>query len=702
MNEIVVEREIGGKTLRFKTGMMAKQAAGAVQIQYGNTVVFSAVSTGSPRPGIDFFPLLVDYREKMYAAGKFPGGFFKRESRPSDGETLTMRLTDRPLRPLFPEGFRNEVVINGMVLSADGENDPAILSLTGAGAAVSISSIPFAGPVAGVRVGRVDGVFVINPTFEEREQSDLDLVIAGTKDAVTMVEAGAEELSEDVMIEALNEGHKAIIEICELIDELVEKAGKPKDEFVPEDHSALVGELCDRYLPQLKEALCTPGKFGRRAAAKKLLTTVLAEMATPDGEEGPSESLIKELWNEDVCSAAVRGMLKEEKKRVDGRGPADIRDIDTRVGMLPCTHGSSLFTRGETQAMAIVTLGTKGDEQTVEGLGVKRGEQFYLHYNFPGFCVGEAKPPRGPGRREIGHGALAQRGLSPVLPHDEGFPYTVRVVSEVLESNGSSSMATVCSGTLAMMDAGVPIRRPVAGIAMGLVKEGDDVIVLSDILGDEDHYGDMDFKVTGTQTGITALQMDIKCTGLSTEIMKAALEQAREGRIHILREMLKSLQRPREDISPMAPRIETIKIDPELIGKVIGPGGKTIRGIQEETGAKIDIEEDGTVMVSGVEGKGVLAAKGMIEMMTQTPEVGGEYNGEVKTIRDFGCFVEIAPGVEGMVHISELDHGYVKSVGDVVSVGEKTMVKIISIDDQGRIRLSRKACMPEPEGAGKE
>jgi polyribonucleotide nucleotidyltransferase len=701
LSETTVERQIGGQTLTLKTGMMAKQAAAAVVVQYGQTVVLSAVSTGKPRPGIDFFPLMVDYREKMYAAGKFPGGFFKREARPSDNETLVMRLTDRPLRPLFPEGFKDEVVINSVVLSFDGENEADVLSLTGAGAAVTLSPLPFAGPVAGVRVGRVGGELVVNPTVDQRRESDIDLVVAGTQEAVTMVEAGADEIPEQDMLDAIACGHEAIREICEAISELREQAGKPKMDFTPADHNQALQALKDRALAPLKEALLTPTKFARRDAVKAVRDEVVAELARPEEEGGPTEELLKDLW-EKVMEAAVREMLLAEKKRVDGRTPEDVRAIDSRVAMLPCAHGSALFTRGETQALVSVTLGTKADEQTVEGLKERRGQRFYLHYNFPGFCVGEAKMPRGPGRREIGHGTLAQRALTPVMPPEENFPYTVRVVSDIMESNGSSSMASVCGGTLALMDAGVPIQRPVAGIAMGLIKESDQVVVLSDILGDEDHYGDMDFKVTGTQNGVTALQMDIKCAGLSTEILQAALEQARQGRLHILREMLKAIQRPREEISPLAPRIHTLQIPVDGIGKLIGPGGKTIRALQDEHDVKIDVEDDGTVTIASADGEALEAVLNTVEAMFKEPEIGAVYEGEVKTVRDFGCFVEIAPGVDGLVHVSELDHGFVKNVSDVANVGDQMRVKILDIDDQGRIRLSRKAILPKPEGEEEE
>ncbi|MHC4871681.1 MAG: polyribonucleotide nucleotidyltransferase [Planctomycetota bacterium] len=702
LNEVKVEREIGGRTLSITTGVVAKQAAGAVFVRYGDTVVLSAVCIGGDAKG-DFFPLMVDYREKMYAAGKFPGGFFKREARPSTKETLVMRLTDRPIRPLFPKGFMQEVVITGVAMSADGENDPDILSMTGAAAAVCISKIPFAGPMAGVRVGQVNGELVINPTESQKLESNLDLVIAGTAEAVTMVEAGGDEISEDRMIEALEFGHAAIKEICAMIAELQEKAGKEKMEFSPPEKGDVFNAIHDRAKEDLIKALLTPGKFNRSDAAKEVKKAVIEEFVKEDEEGGLTEGEFEAIW-EDVTEKIVRKYMVESQKRIDGRDFTQVREIDTKIGMLPCTHGSSLFTRGETQAMVVATLGTKSDEQTQEGLYERIGEKFYLHYNFPGYCTGEAKMPRSTSRRELGHGALAQRALSMVMPHDDGFPYTIRLVSEIMESNGSSSMASVCGGTLALMDAGVPIKRPVAGIAMGLIKEENDIVILSDILGDEDHYGDMDFKVTGTQDGITALQMDIKCTGLSTDIMKQALAQAKEGRMHILREMLKSIQRPREDISPLAPRMHSMMINPDLIGKIIGPGGKTIRAIQEDTGVKIDIEDTGEVCISTDKAEGFEKAIEMIKAMTAEPVIGQQYKGTVKSIKDFGCFVEIIPGIEGLVHISELDSGFVKNVADVVKMNDEIDVKIIDIDNQGRIKLSRKALMdaPAPEDSEDE
>ncbi len=693
LNEVKVEREIGGRKMSLTTGKIAKQAAGAVLVQYGDTIVLSAVSMGGDARG-DFFPLMVDYREKTYAAGKFPGGFFKREARPSTHETLTMRLTDRPIRPLFPKGFMKEVVINGVVMSFDGENEGDVLSMTGAAAAVCISKIPFAGPMAGVRVGQINGELVINPLKSQMAESNLDLTVAGTADAVTMVEAGGDEISEDRMLEAIEFGHATIKEICAMIAELQEKAGKEKMEFESPEAGELFDTIYNRAKEDLIKALLTPGKFNRSDASKEVKVAVKEEFVKEEEEDGLTEGEFESIW-ESVTEKIVRTYMVENQSRIDGRKFTEVRDIATEIGLLPCAHGSALFTRGETQGLVVATLGTKSDEQTQDGLGERTTEKFYLHYNFPGYCTGEAKMPRSIGRRELGHGALAQRALTPVIPSDE-FPYTIRLVSEIMESNGSSSMASVCGGTLALMDAGVPIKRPVAGIAMGLIKEGEDIIVLTDILGDEDHYGDMDFKVTGTQNGITALQMDIKCSGLSTDIMKSALAQAKEGRMHILQEMLKSIQSPREDISPLAPRMHTIMIKPDLIGKIIGPGGKTIRGIQEDTGVKIDIEDTGEVCISSDKVEGFQKAIDMIEAMTAEPEIGKTYKGTIKSIKDFGCFVEFIPGLEGLVHISEIDNGFVKSVDDVVKLDQVIDVKIIDIDNQGRVKLSRKATMAKP------
>ncbi len=691
-----VEKVIGGRTLSIETGRIARQAAGAVLVAYGETSVFCAVTLAEPREGLDFFPLTVDYREKTFAAGKFPGGFFKREGRPTTKEILTCRLMDRPIRPLFPSEFKMDTAVQSMVLSADGENDPDILAMVASSAALAISEAPFGGPTGSVRIGQVDGELVVNPTISELDASEIDLVVSGTRDAVTMVEAGAKEISEERMLEAIVFGHGVIKEIIELQEELVRRCGKPKLELEPlEDHSALTTDLRNRYFDQIPGVLRTEGKLARKEATKKFVEACLDEVA-PEPEEGaeppagqPDRKLVKALLNE-LAEEAEREMILGGT-RTDGRSQTDIRDLSMEVGFLPRVHGTALFTRGETQSISTVTLGTREDQQIVDGLGDEVKEKFMLHYNFPSYCVGETWPNRGPKRREIGHGALASRAIKAVLPDVDKFPYTIRVVSDITESNGSSSMATVCGGTLALMDAGVPIQQPVAGIAMGLVKQDDRVAILSDILGSEDHNGDMDFKVAGTQRGITALQMDIKVTGISQEIMSRALAQAKEGRIHLLRQMLKVLPRPRDEVSPYAPKFCTMRIDPEKIGIVIGPSGKVIKGIQEETGAKIDIEDDGRVNIWGTSFASARAAQVRIESLTEEVRPGRTYEGKVVSIKDFGCFVEVLPGQEGLVHVSELGDGFVQKVSDVVKIGDIISVKCIGVDNQGRIKLSKKA-----------
>ncbi|HVR74651.1 MAG TPA: polyribonucleotide nucleotidyltransferase [Planctomycetota bacterium] len=692
-----VEKVIGGRTLSIETGRMARQASGAAVVRYADTVVFCAVTVAPPRENVDFFPLTVDYREKTSAAGKFPGGFMKREGRPTNKEILTARLMDRPLRPLFPENFVMDTSVQSMVLSADQQNDPDVLAMIASSASLAVSEIPFFGPTGAVRIGLIDGQYVVNPTQAELKESSLDLVVSGTRDAVTMVEAGANEVSEDVMLKAITRAHEVIREIIALQDDLVRQCGKPKMELEPPpDHSALRGDLKAKYYRPLSAALRTPGKHTRNAAVKAVVDAALDEVAPvvepaplvlPPGaiERSLAKSILRHLSEE-----AEREMILEGT-RTDGRDYKTVRDIVIEVGTLPRVHGSALFTRGETQALVIVTLGTGDDEQIVDGLLEEYSEKFMLHYNFPSFSVGEAWPNRGPKRREIGHGALAGRAIKSVMPSEDKFPYTVRVISDVLESNGSSSMATVCGGTMALMDAGVQLRQPVAGIAMGLVKEGDRVAILSDILGSEDHNGDMDFKVAGTQRGITALQMDMKVTGISEDIFRQALEQAREGRIHILREMLKVLQRPREEISPHAPKIIQIRIDPEKIGIVIGPGGKMIKKIQEETGSRIEIEDDGTVKIWGTSLESAQGARQRIEALTEEVKQGRVYQGKVVSIKDFGCFVEVLPGQEGLVHVSELGDGFVQKVSDVVKIGDIIPVKCLGIDKQGRIKLSKKA-----------
>jgi len=696
-----VEREIGRHTLTVESGALAKQADGAVVVRYADTVILATAVAGPKPEYLNFFPLTVDYREKTYAAGKFPGGFIKREGRPTTKETITMRLIDRPIRPLFPENYDADLQVMAVVLSADKENDPDILSVIGAGAALHVSDIPWRGPIGAVRVGRIDGELIVMPTHEELERSDIDLVVTGTRDAVMMVEAGAREVEEAIVLEALAFGHTFIREIVEMMDELREHCGKPKGD-VPASGAA--DELADLIKAEcgekLKEANFVKGKLNRDAALKELLNPLIDKLATP--AEGETEATYDAGDVKDAFYALEKKIVREgivEGRRPDGRSFEDIRPITIDVGVLPRTHGSAVFTRGETQALCVATLGTTSDEQRVDGLLDEYKKRFMLHYNFPPFSVGEVKPVRGPSRRDIGHGALAERALDAIIPAEEKFPYTIRIVSDILESNGSSSMATVCGATLCLMDAGVPIRYPVAGIAMGMVAENGKEAILTDIQGAEDHYGDMDFKVAGTQRGITALQMDIKIGGISEALMARALEQARKGRIEILRTMLGVIERPREEISTYAPRLERIVIPQDKIGAVIGPGGKVIRALQEETGVQIDIEDDGTVVIAGPSTEAVLAAKGKIEGLTATPEVGKTYDGKVVSIKDFGAFVEILPGQDGLLHISELSDEFVRNVEDVVKMRDEIRVKIIAVDDQGRIKLSRKAVLIEEKRA---
>jgi polyribonucleotide nucleotidyltransferase len=690
--------ELNGQTLTIETGRIARQAGGSVTIRYGETIVICNATTGPGRPGQSFFPMTVDYRESTTAAGKFPGGFFKREGRPSMKEILTCRCIDRPARPLFPKGFMDDVMIMCLVWSFDDVNDPDILAMIGSSAALAISSMPWKGPFGAVRVGRNDGKIVINPTFEQRENSDLDLVMAATKNAIAMVEAGADELSEDDMIEALFAGEEACKKIVALIDELVEKCGTVKLEYVPAEVDETLKETVYGYFDKAYELNFVPGKFARKNAFKELRNEVIAELTAgmeDAGEIKTKTSGIKDFW-EGLMKKVTRHGILAEKKRADGRGPADIRQIDIETNLLPRTHGSALFTRGETQAVISLTLGSVMDDQRVEGLRDPVRQKFMLHYNFPSYCVGEAWPNRGPKRREIGHGFLAERALKPLMPSFEEFPYTVRLRSDITESNGSSSMASVCGGTLALMDGGVRIRRPVAGIAMGLVSEGDDYVILSDILGLEDHSGDMDFKVAGTQKGITALQMDIKLDGLKRELMVEALGQARDGRIHILKEMLAALQKPRAELSDYAPKIVQVPIVNEKIGALIGPGGSVIRKLQEETKTKIAVDEDRSLaVISGAFGANMEAAEQMVRALTSVVEVGTRYTGRVVSIRDFGCFVEVLPGLEGLVHVSELASGFVDNVRDVISEGDEINVIVINVDEQGRVKLSKKQAEPD-------
>ena len=683
----------GGRALTLETGQLAKQASGAVVARYGETVVLvTAVAAKKPREGIDFFPLSCDYQERTYAAGKIPGGFFKREGRPSEREVLTSRLIDRPLRPLFPKGYRNDVQIIATVLSADGENDPDVVAITAASAALTISDIPFGGPIAGVRVGRINGELEINPLISRMQESDLDLVLAASRDAVVMVEGGADCVSEEVLLDAIMFGHKHIQELLDAQDTLRSKVGREKTAVVaPVIDTDIETAVRQQAEQALRDALALQGKHTRNNAAADVCASVKEALAPQfEGRQSQIGAVL-----ETIESEIIRNKIIKEKKRLDGRGPADIRQIDCEVAVMPRTHGSGLFTRGETQALVLTTLGTGEDEQRVDSLFGESKKQFMLHYNFPPFSVGEARPLRGTSRRETGHGALAARAVARVLPVYDDFPYTIRIVSEILESNGSSSMASVCGSILSLMDAGVPIKAPVAGIAMGLIQDGDSFVVLSDILGDEDHVGDMDFKVAGTSEGVTAIQMDIKISGLSREILTQALEQARQGRLHILGIMQKAIAEPRSDVSERAPRIETIQVNPDKLGAIIGPGGKNIKNIVATSGAKVDVDDTGKVKVASPDKESIDKAIAMIRALVEEAEIGKLYVGTVRRITDFGAFVEILPGMDGLVHISQLANERVASVRDVLSEGQEVLVKVLEIDSSGKIRLSRKAALDE-------
>lgn len=696
-----VEMEIGGKTLKIQTGRLAKQAAGAVVVTYGETVVLTTVVMDKPRQGIDFFPLTVDYREKMYAAGKFPGGFIKRESRPSEKEILTMRLTDRPIRPLFPKGFRNEVQIQTAVLSSDQENDPDILAMCGASAALSVSCIPFKGPIASVRVGRVNGEFIVNPTMTQRAESDLEVTMAGHADGVNMIEVAAAELPEKVVADAIAVGFEQIKRLVGMISELSDKVGPDKTWTPPDKDPELPGRvraLCEAH--NLKSARRNSKKDERKAGIKAVYNEIIEELL-PEGKSddlaytrGDIVDIIQEVEEE----LFIDGVL-EDGVRADGRRLDEIRPLDCEVGVLPRTHGSAIFQRGETQALVIVTLGTARDEQRVDDLVEEYRKKFMLHYNFPPFCVGEARRIGPVSRREIGHGNLAERSLQAVLPSPDDFPYTIRIVSDILESNGSSSMASVCGGTLSLMDAGVPIRHPVAGISIGIVQKGDRYEYLTDILGEEDHFGGMDFKVSGSQVGITGVQLDLKYSSVSHKQIEETLARAKDARMQILKTMLACISKPRSDISRYAPRLLLLKINPELIGKVIGPGGRGIKAIQAATGADIDIEDDGTVFISCTDAEKAQEAYDTIEAITQGVKIGRIYEGRVASIKDFGAFVEVLPGQDGLCHISELADGYVQKVADVCQVGDTVRVKVISVDEQGRVKLSRKQALAEEAAA---
>jgi polyribonucleotide nucleotidyltransferase len=689
------EITVGSNTLRFETGKLAKQAGGSVIVRFGDSVVLvTACRAASAREGIDFLPLTVDYREYTYASGRIPGGFFKREGKPAEKEVLTSRCIDRPIRPLFPSGWRYETQIIALVLSADQENDTDVLAITGASAALALSEIPFSKTIAGVRVGLVDGRYVINPTFQQRKESKLDLIVAGSKDGLVMVEAGAKEVTEDQVVQALDAAHAAIKEIVAAIDALAAEAGKKKLTVAKREigHD-FYREVEEKVLVPLTEAMRIRGKLENYDRVDEALKELVASI--------PEEEVERKLEAKQIFKELKEKVLRDEvlkhNVRLDGRQFDEVRPIWIETSVLPRTHGSAVFTRGETQALVTCTLGTADDAQKIESFEGETWKSFMLHYNFPPFSVGEVAFLRGPGRREVGHGALAERALAPMIPGEEKFPYTVRVVSDILESNGSSSMASVCGGALAMMDAGVPLKAPVAGIAMGLVmdEQSGKYAVLSDIAGAEDHYGDMDFKVAGTSEGITALQMDIKVSGITTDVMRKALDQARRGRMHILGKMTEALATPRANISEFAPRIVTIRIPVDKIRDVIGPGGKMIRSIIERTGVKIDVEDDGRVNVASADGESAQKAISIIQELTATPELHKTYLGKIQRITDFGAFVEIMPGTDGLLHVSEIANHRVKDVRDELKEGEQILVKVINIDPTGKIRLSRKALLQE-------
>ncbi len=689
-----IETTFAGRPLILETGRMAKQAHGSCLIQYGETVVLcTAVAQDNPTH-LPFFPLTVEFRERTYAAGKFPGGFIKRETRPSESEILTSRLIDRPCRPMFPEGFLHETQIIATVLSADQENDADVIAILGSSAALYMSKIPFETPVAAVRIGRIQGQWVLNPTFQQLEFSEVDIVVAGTADAILMVEGGCVEVSEEDIAEGLQAAHNGIKELCAMQKEFCDKVKQPTMEWTPVQPSDEIRDAVASIVGgRVSEAMTVSDKSERNALLGVIRDEVLEQLEEKFPENAGA---IKDLLGLHEYHA-MRSQILDKGVRADGRKVDEIRPINVEVGVLPRTHGSALFTRGQTQALGVATLGTQADEQRIDSVNVKQEttKSFMLHYNFPPFSTGEAKPMRGTGRREIGHGALAERAIQPLLPPTEEFPYTIRVVSEVLESNGSSSMASVCAASLALMDAGVPLRGSCAGVAMGLIKEGDRVAVLTDILGMEDALGDMDFKVAGTRNGVTSIQMDIKIEGLTLEIMKDALQRAKKGRMHILDVMDQSLPAQRGELSKYAPRITTMQINPEKIGEIIGPKGKTIRALQEETGTIISIEDSGIVTIASVSGEGAERARQRISDMTQEPEIGKIYEGPVKSTTTFGAFIEIMPGVEGLCHISELQEGRTEKTEDVVKKGDLVKVKLLSIDEKGKMRLSRKAAMAE-------
>ncbi|HAD57643.1 MAG TPA: polyribonucleotide nucleotidyltransferase [Planctomycetaceae bacterium] len=702
VKKVTVSTEFGGRTLSLSSGDLAKQASAAVTVQYGETVAFVATQTGPSRPGTDFFPLTVDYRERLAAAGKFAGGYQKREGRPTTKEILTCRLTDRPIRPLFPKGFRDEVQVMTNVLACDGENNPDVLSINGASAALRISGMPFKGPIAAVRIGLVEDELVLMPTVQQMEESTLDLIVAGSSKSILMIEGFANQLPEKEMGDAIMFAHDFIKQLCQLQEDLAKELGIDPPE-IPEPEVNPFLEKLEPSFEKLKAAKATRMKQERGEAVAAVKEELVGQFF-PDEAEETEDGLTKAQFGDafyQLTARAVRELILSGT-RLDGRAPDELRDVHCEVGRLPRVHGSAVFTRGETQSMATITLGTTRDQQRNDGLFGEFSDRFMLHYYFPSFSVGECRPIRGPGRREIGHGCLAERSVAPVIPAEDKFPYTIRVISDILESNGSSSMASVCSATLGLMDAGVTIKQPVAGISIGIVDEGDKWTLLTDIMGDEDHFGDMDFKVAGTGRGVTGIQLDLKNEGISEEIIRATLDQALKARKELLKNMLGAIRRPREQVSEHAPKLLQTSINPEKIGLLIGPGGKTIRAIQEESGATIDIAEDGVVTISAANGSSADAALARIEALTEDIQPGRIYTGKVTSIKDFGAFIEIAPGKDGLCHISELSDGFVKNVNDVCKVGDVLEVKVIAVDDQNRVKLSRKAVLAEQGGGDDE
>ncbi|MBF4499989.1 polyribonucleotide nucleotidyltransferase [Savagea sp. SN6] len=690
------QMEWAGRPLIVETNQLAKQANGAVLVRYGDTTILSTATASKEPRALDFFPLTVNYEERLYAAGKIPGGFIKREGRPSEKAVLTSRLIDRPIRPLFPDGFRNDVQVISLVLSVDQEATSEMAAMLGSSLALSVSDIPFDGPIAGVQIGRVDGEFIVNPTPDQLEQSDLDLVVAGTKDAINMVEAGAKEVEEQIVLEAILFGHEQIKQLIEFQEQIIAAVGKEKAEIkLFELDPTLYAEIEQTIGAELVQAIQTEEKLAREQNIQNVKTVIIEKYEAEEADEDTMKQVKAIL--DDMVKEEVRRLITEDKVRPDGRGLDEIRPLSSQVGILPRTHGSGLFTRGQTQVLSVCTLGALGEVQIIDGLGLEESKRFMHHYNFPNFSVGETGPIRGPGRREIGHGALGERALEAVIPDEDTFPYTIRLVAEVLESNGSSSQASICASTMAMMDAGVPLKAPVAGIAMGLVKTGDNYSILSDIQGMEDFLGDMDFKVAGTAKGITALQMDIKIDGLAGEILEESLAQAKKGRLHILEHMLETINTPREELSTYAPKIVRIQINPDKIRDVIGPGGKVINKIIDETNVKIDTEQDGTIYISSPDSEMNARAQEMIENIVREAEVGEYYLGKVKRIEKFGAFVELFPGKDGLLHISEIQEKRTNKVEDVLKVDDELLVKVIEIDRQGRVNLSRKQVVKEQE-----